>query len=157
MQPPAQQSPYADHQGVEATAHAEAAPLAAPATTHVDAPVTASEMYSAQPNVRPPGASPLMPSSDDRRQKDDQPFPSIFDRRSLRAASEQTPGWLAPDDSDPDESSVEGDDADEPVEAALPDGPPTIGPPVISSSGPQTVSTGGAIGFNPDFDVNPFR
>ncbi len=171
---PVQESPYAapvpvqeSHVAVpvQESPHphlAEPAPYAVETAHHVavtaasDAPVTASEMYNIQPNVRPPSASPLNPS-EDSRDNGAQAFPSVFDRRSLRAASEQTPGWLAPGDSTPGETGAEADDADESTGVALPEGPPTIGPPVISSGGPQTVTTGGAVGFNPDFDVNQFR
>ncbi|NNF55195.1 MAG: hypothetical protein HKN03_12245 [Acidimicrobiales bacterium] len=170
---PAQESPYAAPVPAQESLYAapvpaqessatkpsggEAMPHRPPAGASSDIPVTASDMYSTQPNVRAPGASPLAPSTEDRRDNDDPAFPSVFDRRSLRAASETTPGWLAPGSIDP-ETGAEADDANEdPTEVELPEAPPTIEPPVISSNGPQTISTGGAIGFNPDFDVNPFR
>ncbi len=169
---PVQESPYAAPASVQHAPYAnpqvaEPAPPAVETTPQTavaapnDVPVTASEMYNTQPNVRPPDVSPLSPRSEGSRDNDAQAFPSVFDRRSLRAASEETPGWLAPGgstsaefDAEPD---AEADEAEETTEASLPEGPPTIGPPVVSSGGPQTVSTGGAVGFNPDFDVNQFR
>jgi hypothetical protein len=106
----------------------------------------------------------------DRRQADDPNFPSIFDRRGTthRDAAE-VPGWARFGDSFDDHPSDDAVSTEEAVSQALADesdeadvnddavelpaGPPTLAAP----SGPPTVGLGGSVGFNPDFDVNPFR
>ncbi len=121
-----------------------------------DQAITASEMYTEQPNTRvatPPAtqaSASAEPGPGANSRNEDSPYPSVFDRRSLRTATEEVPGWIAPDAEPSDQEAT----AEEPV---MPTGPPVIGPPVAGSSGPSTISGGGAIGFNPDFDVNPFR
>lgn len=96
--------------------------------------------------------------SEDRRKVDDPNFPSVFDRRGAHPiVPVERPGWARFDDDDDDEE-VAAVEAAEPEmaaaeAAAIPDGPPTLKAP----SGGQPIGSGGAVGFNPDFDVNPFR
>ena len=94
-----------------------------------------------------------------RREVDDPNFPSIFDRRRSTSAAghhrrfgEDLPVDQALSHHVPSDPGYNPDD-DESVESELPGAPPTISAP----SGPPTVDMGGTVGFNPDFDVNPFR
>ncbi|NNE95586.1 MAG: hypothetical protein HKN24_06110 [Acidimicrobiales bacterium] len=92
-----------------------------------------------------------------RREVDDPNFPSIFDRRRSTSSvgshprfGEDLPVDQALSHHVPAEHT-HGDD--EGASAEVPAVPPTISAP----SGPPAVDMSGTVGFNPDFDVNPFR
>lgn len=108
---------------------------------------------------QPQEATPI----DERRQSDDPSFPSIFDRRGAGPAPQPQSHAQFGDDLPVDHTvshhvppltvGAATEDDSEDSESDLPAAPPTISAP----SGPPVAGMGGSVGFNPDFDVNPFR
>ncbi len=95
------------------------------------------------------GGSPV-----DRRRHEDPAFPSIFDRRQAGPgfrASDDVPNWVSPG-SEGDVDHAEAETGEAPVEGT---DPPTLAP--MSPTRPEGGELGSSVGFNPDFDVNPFR
>lgn len=113
-----------------------------PATSTDGSPATGGE----------PAATDAAGAPADRRQHQDPSFPSIFDRRRAGPgfrASDDVPNWVSPGSpGDVDEAET----AEAPVERK---DPPTLAP--VSATRPEEGEIGPSVGFNPDFDVNPFR
>ncbi len=128
----------------------EASPAEPP---HLQAPAPATpEAFAPSPHADTTYGEGL----EDRRQMDDPNFPSVFDRRGAHPiVPVERPGWARFDDDEDDlvEEIAEPEaEVDEP-RSDIPDGPPTLSMP----TGGQPIGSGGAVGFNPDFDINPFR
>lgn len=128
----------------------QAAEVAPAESAHLDLPAAApvADFVS-----NPHAATSYGEGLAERRLVDDPNFPSVFDRRGAHPiVPVERPAWARFDDDDEETQAAESE-----VEVAEPpvlaDGPPTLKAP----TGGQPIGSGGAVGFNPDFDVNPFR
>jgi hypothetical protein len=96
---------------------------------------------------------------EDRRRVDDPNFPSVFDRRGAVQSAHANGAFRFGDDlpvdhsfSHHDKARTEAADSDA-SESDRPAGPQTVSAP----ADPPPEGIGGTVGFNADFDVNPFR
>lgn len=150
------------HDGSLSAEAAEVSATTAPPESKPIGPLTGSPVLTspgpAQTTDVPPdtGGEPAATDATgapaDRRQHQDPSFPSIFDRRRAGPgfrASDDVPNWVSPGSAgDVDEAET----GEAPVERK---DPPTLAP--VSATRPEEGELGPSVGFNPDFDVNPFR
>ncbi len=125
----------------EPTTASPSADIAAPADDQSVVAEASTPMPATEPTT----------SSDERRQTDDPNFPSIFDRRRSGPSDHARFGDDLPISHSADHDASPTVDYDgESGQSAMP-------PESSAPEGPAPDGMDGTVGFNPDFDVNPFR